>query len=430
MKADLPRVVCVGVSHLTAPVEVREKLAFGADELPFALAAASRHADGVVILSTCNRTELYAAVRGREADGAPLIDLLNGLKEADVPASCFYVLRHLDAVRHLFRVAAGIESMVLGEHQILGQVRDAMSAATQARTLDGVLSQTFHSAISVGRRARTETGISRQAVSVSSAAVALARESLGDLAGKTILVISAGETGKLAAKSLAHYARSKIIVANRTPDRALALVEELGSDAEAVPLTDVPRALAEADIVISGTSAEGFIITPVQVREVMAQRAGRSLLFIDIAVPRDVDPTVAAIQGVHLYDIDDLEAVAAKGMEGRQAEVKRVEAIVEAEVQNFARWWSSLDVVPVIAALRERAENIRRQEMEKALRRIPGLDAEARRRIEAMTNAIVKKMLDRPIARLKDGADKALYMDALQDLFDVHPERASRNRKS
>lgn len=429
MKADLPSLVCVGISHLTAPVEVREKLAFGADELPFALAAASRRFSGAVILSTCNRTELYASVSEGQAQPRALIEFINGLKETEVDATLFYCLTHADAVRHLFRVAAGIESMVLGEYQILGQVRDAMSAATRAGTLDGVLSRAFHSAVSVGRRARVETAISRQAVSVSSAAVALARRSLGDLAGKTVLVISAGETGKLAAKSLAHHARSRIIVANRHPERALELVEELGADAEAVPLTDLRRALAEADIVISGTSAEGFVVGAADVREVMARRPERGLLFIDIAVPRDVDPAVAEIDGVHLYDIDDLEAVAASGLEGRQAEVGRVERIVEEEVEDFLRWWGSLDVVPVIAALRERAEAIRRQELEKTLKRMPHLDDEARRRIEAMTNAIVKKMLDRPIARLKDGADKALYMDALQDLFDVHPKRGERSPK-
>lgn len=427
MKADIPSLVCVGISHLTAPVEVREKLAFGPDELPFALAAASRRFNGAAILSTCNRTELYASVSDPRANSGVLIEFINGLKETRVDPALFYRLTHGEAVRHLFRVAAGIESMVLGEYQILGQVRDAMSVATKAGTLDGVLSRAFHSAISVGRRARAETAISRQAASISSAAVALARRSLGDLAGKTILVISAGETGKLAAKSLAHHARSRIIVANRHPGRAIALVDELGADAEAVPLTELPRALAEADIVISSTSAEGFVVGAADVREVMARRPERGLLFIDIAVPRDVDPRVAEIEGVHLYDIDDLEAVVASGLEGRQAEVGRVERIIEEEVDDFLRWWGSLDVVPVIAALRERAEAIRRQELEKTLRRMPDLDDEAKSRIEAMTNAIVKKMLDRPIARLKDGADKALYMDALQDLFDVHPKRGNRS---
>ncbi len=428
MKHEPAVLTCVGLNYMTVPVEVREKLAFSSGELPEALAVARRRLRGAVLLSTCNRTELYAFAPDDPSEAGRLVGMLNGLKGTALDASLFYSSRHADAVRHLFRVACGIDSMVLGESQILGQVRDAMSAATKAETLDGVLSRVFHSAIGVGRRARIETAIGREAVSVSSAAVALARQFLGDLAGKTVLVISAGATGKLAAKSLAHYARSRILVANRTGERASELVDELGESAEAVSLDDVARALSEVDIVISGTSAEGFIVGPDIVRPVMASRGGRELLFIDIAVPRDIDPAVRELPGVHLCDIDDIEAVAASGMEGRQAEVHRVESIIEEEVQSFIQWWSSLDVLPVIAALRGRAEVIRQQELERTLKRLPDLDDESRRRIEAMTTAIVKKMLDRPIARLKNGSDKALYMDALQDLFDVHPGRAEKAR--
>lgn len=428
MKSGPPVLTCVGLNYLTVPVEVREKLAFSADELPGALAAARRQFRGAVLLSTCNRTEFYAFAPNDPAEAVRLAGMLNGFKGTALDASLFYSMRHDGAVRHLFRVACGIDSMVLGESQILGQVRDAMSAATKAETLDGVLSRVFHSAIGAGRRARIETAIGREAVSVSSAAVALARQFLGDLAGKTILVISAGTTGKLAAKSLAHYARSRILVANRSGERASELVDELGDSAEAVSMDDVARALSEADIVISGTSAEGFIVGPDVVSQVMESRRGRGLLFIDIAVPRDIDPAVREIPGVHLCDIDDVEAVAASGMEGRQAEVHRVEAIIEEEVQSFLQWWSTLDVLPVIAALRGRAEVIRQHEVERALKRLPDLDGESRRRIEAMTTAIVKKMLDRPIARLKNGSDRALYMDALQDLFDVHPEPAEKAR--
>lgn len=422
MKSRL--VTCVGINHLTSPVEERETLAFSPEELEPHLKRLNAGNAGAVILSTCNRTELYTTVpRG---EGPALIAALNAAKGARVDPSHFYVLQHGEAVEHLFRVAAGIESMVLGESQILGQVREAMAIATQAGTLNGVLSRVFHSAIAVGKRARTETHIGRHAVSVSSAAVALARKHTGGLEDKTVLVISAGSTGKLAARSIAQRSGARIIVANRTAERALDVAAEIGPEACGVPLSKLPEVLPRADVVISGTGAEGFVLGPELVGPAARGRNGRGLLLIDIAVPRDIDPAVRDIPGVRLFDIDDVEAVARVGLNGRQAEVKRVEAIVAAETADFLAWWDHLDVVPVISALRQRAEAIRLQELERTLKRLPQLDEESRRRIEAMTTAIVKKMLDRPIARLKDGADKALYMDALQDLFDVHPGQRSR----
>jgi glutamyl-tRNA reductase len=412
------------LSHQTSPVEEREQLAFSPDETAEAVAQLGKALGGAVLLSTCNRTEVYATLpRGPEVS-AEIISLLNAVKGTSVEVGQFYCYQHSDAIRHLFRVAAGIDSMVLGESQILGQVRDAMSAATQAGTLNGVLSKLFHSAVSAGKRARTETHISRHAVSVGSAAVTLARSTLGDLDGKTVLVISAGSMGKLAARALAESGGARVVVANRTLKRAEELAVEIGPTTRAVALSNIQTALGDADIVISGSAAEGFIVGPEDVRPVMAPRNGRGLLFIDIAVPRDIDPAVSEIRGVHLLDIDDIEAVTASGLNGRQKEVERVSAIVEEEVIEFIEWWRSLDVVPVIAALRERAEEIRRREVERTLGRLSDLDEESRRRIEAMTAAIVKKMLDRPIARLKDGADKGLYMEALEDLFDLPGRQA------
>ncbi|TMB98458.1 MAG: glutamyl-tRNA reductase [Chloroflexi bacterium] len=420
-------VSCAGVNHNTSPVEERERLAFTADELPPALLSAGGEVDGAVILSTCNRTELYATVPPGQAQG--LAKLLNRLKGTGIDASHFYLLEHEDAVGHLFSVAAGIDSMVLGESQILGQVRDAMSAATQAGTLNGVLSRVFHSAIAAGKRARSETEIGRHAISISSAAVALARRHAGDLRDKTILVLSAGSTGKLAARSLAESSGARILIANRTAEKAQLLAEEIGGAARGVPLERLNEGLAEADVVITGTGAGGFVLGPEQLAVPVSRRNGRGLLLIDVAVPRDIDPAVRRIPNVSLFDIDDVESEAESGRTVRQAEVQRVQAIVEEEVAGFLAWWESLDVVPVISALRERAEEIRRAELARALRRLPDLDDESRRRIEAMTSAIVKKMLDRPIARLKDGADKALYMEALEDLFDLHPSPAPSHGK-
>ncbi|MEX0682589.1 MAG: glutamyl-tRNA reductase [Dehalococcoidia bacterium] len=410
-------VTCVGLNHVTSPIEERETLAFTRDELRELLPRIAPELDGAVILSTSNPTEIYTTAPAGE--GPDLIRLLNDAKGAAVSNDHFYVLQHAAAVAQLFRVASGIDSMVLGESQILGQVREAMSIATDAETLNGTLSHVFHSAIHVGKRARSETNIGSHAVSVGSAAVSLAKNSLGDLTGKTVLVISAGSMGKLAARALAQQTRSHILVANRTRGRAAQLAQQLGPDTEAIDFDHLDEALATSDIVISGTSAEGFILRPDDVRPVMDARADRSLLFIDIAVPRDIDPAVRDIAGVHLCDIDDIEAVTNEGWSGRQAEVEKVEGIVGAEVAAFEDWWRSLDVVPVISALRQRAEAIRVHEVERTLGKMK-LNNGDRERIEAMTAAIVKKMLDRPIARLKDGADKGLYMEALEDLFDIH----------
>ena len=419
MKSEQTVVTVVGLNHQTSPVEEREQLAFSSEEMAAAVARLGEALGGAVLLSTCNRTEIYATLTGGPSNTALLISMLNGVKGTAIDTSRFYAYQHAEAARHLFRVSAGIDSMVLGESQILGQVREAMSAATQAGTLNGTLSRLFHSAISAGKRARTETHIGRHAVSVGSATVTLARNRLGDLASKTVLVISAGSMGKLAARALAETGGAQIVVANRTLQRARELAAEMGRAAGAVALSDLSGALAGADIVISGTAADGFIVGPRDVQPVMAGRNGRGLLFIDIAVPRDINPAVGEIAGVHLFDIDDIEAVTASGMNGRQHEVERVEAIIEEEVSAFLDWWRSLDAVPVIAALRERADAIRRKEVERTLARLSDLDEESRQRIEAMTAAIVKKMLDRPIARLKDGVDKGLYMEALEDLFDL-----------
>jgi len=426
MKSEQTVVTVVGLNHQTSPVEERERLAFSGEETAEAVARLGNALGGAVLLSTCNRTELYATMPEAPAHTELLITLLNGVKGTAIDSSRFYAYQHDAAARHLFRVSAGIDSMVLGESQILGQVREAMSTATHAGTLNGTLSKLFHCAIGAGKRARTETQIGRHAVSVGSAAVDLARKRLGDLAGKTVLVISAGSMGKLAAKALADASGAEIVVANRTLQRARELAAEMGRTAGAVALSDLAVALEAADIVVSGTAADGYIVGPSEVEPGMAGRNGRGLLFIDIAVPRDVEPAVGEIPGVHLFDIDDIEAVTASGLNGREREVARVEAIIDEEVTAFLDWWGSLDVVPVIAALRERADVIRRTEVERTLGRLPELDEDSRQRIEAMTAAIVKKMLDRPIARLKDGADKGLYMEALEDLFDLPTAQSHR----
>ncbi len=426
MKREALVVTCVGLNHRTAPVEEREKVAFSAEDLPDALNRLHAELGNAVVISTCNRTELYATTAGGAHEADRLLDALAACKGAQLHPRLTYFLSHDEAVRHMFRVACGIDSMVLGESQILGQVRDAMSAATQAGSLNGVLSRLLHSALRVGKRARSQTNIGRYAVSVSSAAVALARQTVGTLEGKTVLVISAGSTGELAASSLAESGAERILVTNCTPQRAAALARKIGG--KTVPFSRLPRALAESDIVISGTGAGEFILRPETVASAAANRNGNDLLLLDVAVPRDIDPAVRELSGVRLFDIDDIEAVSRANLRGRRREVLRVEAHVEDEVEGFMNWWRSLNVVPVIAALRERAEEIRGRELERTLRRLPGLDDEQRERIEAMTRAIVKKMLDSPIARLKDGVDRGLYMEALEDLFEVRSTPSRKRR--
>lgn len=419
MKRESLVVTCVGLNHRTAPLPEREKLTFSTEELPAVLSRLHDEFGAAVILSTCNRTELYVTTDGDVSQAERLLGSLAACKGTQVHPRLTYFLAHDEAVRHLFRVAAGVDSMVLGESQILGQVRDAMSAATEAGSLNGVLSRLLHSAIRVGKRARSQTDIGRYCVSVSSAAVALARQTVGTLEERTVLVISAGSTGELAAHSLAECGAARILVTNRTAERATALAGEIGG--QAVPFSRLAWALAESDIVISGTGADQFILGPEQIASTVTNRDGRELVLIDIAVPRDVDPAVGQLPGVRLFDIDDIQAVSRAGMRGRRRQVLRVEAHVEDEVDDFMDWWRSLDVLPAITALRQRAEDVRRRELERTLRGLPDLDDEHRARIEAMSRAIVKKMLDRPIARLKDGADSGLYVEALRDLFGVRP---------
>lgn len=426
MKRERNVVTCLGLNHRTAQVAEREQVAYSPEELPAALAHIRDDLGSAFVLSTCNRTELYTTTDGGVSNAQRLLRALSATKDAQIAARRTYFLAHEEAVRHLFRVASGVDSMVLGESQILGQVRDALSAATQAGSLNGVLSRLVHSALRVGKRARAQTNIGRFTVSVSSAAVALAGRTLGSLADRTVLVISAGSTGELAAKALAESGAGRILVTNRTPERAAALAAEIGG--QPVEFAGLASLLAETDVVISGSGAGGFILGPEQVAPAAAGRNGTDLVLIDVAVPRDIDPAVGDLPRVRLFDIDDVQEVSRAGMRGRRREVLRVEAHIEDEMADFMAWWRTLDVVPVISALRDRAESVRLRELERGLRGLSGLDGPERDRIEALTRAIVNKLLDRPIARLKDGAENGLYIEALQDLFGTRPDGRSQER--
>ncbi len=419
------KLALIGTSHKLAPVEVRERVALdgsGAAAVARSLGDAGLEA---VCLSTCNRTELYVvAPEGAEARKAAA-DALAGLADGDLGAH-LYRLTDEAAALHLFRVAAGLDSMVPGEGEILGQVR----AAYERGACGPVLDRLFRGALHAGRKARAETAIGESPASVSAAAAALAQQVFGELDGRRILIVGAGKVGELAARNLRSRGAEVAFVANRTFDRAAELAERLGS--EPLPLEDVGDELARADVVLSSTSAPGFVITRAQVEAGIAGRRGAPLFLIDLAVPRDVEPSVAELEGCFLYDIDDLEAVVADSLAGRRREAERAETIVAAEAVRFRDWLASLDVVPAIASLREHAEAIRSAELAKAEGRLGGLSESERRTVESLTSQIVNKLLHAPIVRAKESAARegVGYADALRHLFgldedgrDAHPRR-------
>jgi glutamyl-tRNA reductase len=406
-------IVLVGISHHQAPVELRERAALDrvrAAELAATLAGAHSEA---VCLSTCNRTELYLA--DESADGAEekAEAALLALEPELGPA--LYRLRDEDAALHLFRVAAGLDSMIPGEGEILGQVRSAYEAGSTGSLLDRLFRQALHA----GRKARTETAIGESPASISSAAAALAEQVFGELEGRTVLVAGAGDVGELAIKNFVSRGATIAFVANRTLERAQELTRQFGG--EPVALGEVQDKLVHADVVLSSTSAPGWILTREQVERTLAARKGRPLFLIDLAVPRDLDPGIHELDDCYLYDVDDLEAVVADTLAGRRREGERAEVIVAGEADRFRAWQASLEVVPAITSLRARAEEIRDAE----LRRAKLNDAE-RRAAESVTAAVLNKLLHLPTIRMKQAAaaaDGVIYADAVRHLFGLEDER-------
>lgn len=418
------RVALIGISHKTVPVSLRERFAFSSEELPRALARLRRAVGNGVVLSTCNRTELYYVTKSGQAkydQAARLLAAMSRVPSDELAGRCYFLL-HEDAIRHLHRVAAGLESMAVGETEILGQVRTAFVAACEAGCANPLLTRLFHAAIRAGRRARAETFIGRYAASVSSTAVTLAKAILGDLSDRTVLVVGAGEAGKLTAHSLSKAGACRMLVANRTYGRAAQQAALLGG--RAVPFAWLPQALEESDIVISCSGAPSFVVREEMVAAAMARRDGRPLVLIDIAVPRDIDPAVKDFPGVHLYDIDDLQAVSTANLRKRRKELSKVEAIVEEEVSRFLAWWHSLKVIPTITALRGQVEGMRQRELAKTFARLPHLAEEDRESIEALTGAIVKKVLHEPLVHLRDRGEDEDYLEVVRDLFGLDEGRA------
>ena len=406
-------VVLVGISHHEAPIELRERAALDPQRAADLAATLARNDAEAVCLSTCNRTELYLAHESPDAAEEKAEAALLALESELGPA--LYRKRDDEAALHLFRVAAGLDSMIPGEGEILGQVRTAYDAGATGPLLDRL----FRQALQAGRKARTETAIGESPASISSAAAALAEQVFGDLRGRTVLVAGAGEVGELAAKSLVSRGATIAFVANRTIERAAELTMRYGG--EAVALDQVPVQLHHADVLLSSTSASGWILTRDDVESTLAARRGRPLFLIDLAVPRDLDPAIHELDGCYLYDIDDLEAVVAETLAGRRREAERAEAIVAQEAEKFRAWQASLDVVPAITSLRARAEQIREAELRRA-----NLSGAERRAAESVTSAVLNKLLHLPTVRMKQAAaaaDGVIYADAVRHLFGLEDER-------
>jgi glutamyl-tRNA reductase len=401
-------IVVVGVSHRTAPLEVREALAFPKDHLPEALARAREEAnlEEAMILSTCNRVEVYGRPRTADGDATRnVLDFLARYHGRPALGEAAYRLAGDEAVRHAFRVAASLESMVVGEPQILGQVKEAYQAAEGAGTLGSTLNALRNRSLAAAKRARSETGIGKNAVSISHVAVELARKIFGELKDKNVLLVGAGKMSQLAARHLVRSGARATVLGGRTFEKASELAAALGG--KAAPFESLRDELATADIVISGTGAAGLVIRQEDVEAARAARSGRHgrpLFLIDIAVPRDVEPSVARLGGVFLYDLDDLRAVADANLRERRKEAAAAEALIDREVGEFLDWFRARDAVPVLVALRARAEEIRRAELEKARRRMGHLTPEQEQAIDAATTAIVNKLLHSPMIHLKEAA--------------------------
>ena len=426
--------IIVGLSHKTAPVEIREKLSFPSQTIgePLNRLCTSYGINEGVIISTCNRVEIFAVTQ----------DIEKGLRQVKRFISDYHNIpmegldEHLytytseDAARHIFRVASGLDSMVLGEPQIFGQVKDAYGYALQHRTAGVIINKLFHKAFSVAKRIRTETKIGSSAVSISYAAVELAKKIFGTLEGKSVMLIGAGEMAELAAKHLLSNGVQEIIVANRTYERAIEMAK--GFNGTPIMFREFPHYLKRVDIVIASTAAPKYIIRPEQIDEVIKERKNRSMFFIDISVPRNVDPLINNIDNIYLYNVDDLQGVVEANMKERAKEARAAEVIIDEEIENFYKWVKSLDVVPTIVALKKKIEDIRKGEVEKALSGLNGLQEKDIQVIDAMTKAIVNKIVHDPVTHLKKEANKVegdFYIEAARRLFDLNTEEVEVEKK-
>ena len=419
------QILLIGVNHKTAPLHVREAVSFSKDQLAAALPELRRSVGEGLILSTCNRTEVYATADDPESAAASAGRFLSTFHGVPHDSLTPHLRQLLDdeAVHHLFRVASGLDSMIIGESQILGQVRDALTAASEANSVDTPLVGLFHAAVRTGRRAREETDIGRNALSISYAGVTLASNVLGGLEGRKALLIGAGEAGKLVAVALRNSGVGDLLIANRTTARSTELASELAGNV--VNFDSIQDALGQVDIAIVATDAPEYVISRAMLQQSLAAtRPDRTVFIFDLAVPRDVEPSAGDLPGVKLFNIDDLASIAEDNQRKRQHAADDAERIVQEELRRFMGWWGSLDAEPMIRELRLRAESVREQELDRAVKNMPGLSDDDRRVLEALTRSIVNRLLHDPTVFLKNRATKS-ELDAARLLFGLWGDDAA-----
>ncbi|TGE34453.1 glutamyl-tRNA reductase [Desulfosporosinus sp. Sb-LF] len=427
--------VAIGLNHRSAPVEIREKMSFHPSQMKEVLRELKSYPglEGVVILSTCNRTEVYAATTNVEVGIISIKKFLadhHGIEEKLLD-QYLYVHTLYDAVRHLFRVTSGLDSMVRGETQILGQVANAYEQASHAEVTNKAINVFFQTALAVGKRIRTETLIDQHPVSISYTAVELAKQQFGELNGKGILIMGAGEMSTLTAKNLVAAGASTVLVSNRSYEKAIILANEFSG--RAVRFDDMDQYLEEVDIVISATASTHFVLLPERMQEVMSKRQGRPMLLIDIAVPRDIHPEVGDIPLITLFDIDDLRGVIDRHHQEREIAALSAEKIVDEEMHLFLKWHNSLFVVPTIVALQQKGQQIKELQLNRALERLGGLTPKQEKHVRSMANSIVNHLLHIPITNLKEYATTSqghLYTEILQNLFDLDVEEETKRQVS
>lgn len=427
-------IIIVGLSHKTAPVEIREKLSFPEQTIAATLKkmCSNYGINEGVIVSTCNRVEVFAIAPDIEKGLWQVKRFLSDHHNIPLDAldEHLYTFTGEDAVRHLFRVSAGLDSMVLGEPQIFGQIKDAYGYAIQHGTAGIIINKLFHKAFSVAKRIRTETKIGESAVSISYAAVELAKKIFGTMESKVAMLIGAGDMAELAARHLLGSGIKEIIVANRTYEKSVEMARAFNG--APIMFREFTHYLKKVDVVIVSTAAPKFIIHPEQIEEVIKERKNKPMFFIDISVPRNVDPLVNNIDNVYVYDIDDLQGVVAANIKERHKEAEEAEGIIKEEVEGFYRWIKSLDVVPTIIALRKKFDEIKDEELEEALSSLKGLSDEQVKTIEKMADAIIKKIMHDPVAHLKKESNKVegdFYIEAARKLFDLDKEEEEETKK-
>jgi glutamyl-tRNA reductase len=412
-----------GINHQTAPLAIRERAAINSGRLNDSLLLLRSHIPQGVILSTCNRTEIYTVNASNEETNAKTgLDFLKVMLEVpdDQLPNYIYTHRDTEAAMHLFRVTSGLESMVVGEYEVLGQVRQALEAAEKMGTVNLPLRHTFQSAIRTGRLVREQTGISRNALSVSSAAVDLAADIVGDMKKCIMLIIGAGEAGRLVAQVAVKRGVSQIVIASRTKERAQSLASILNG--MPTDLHDLDRELTTTNIVVTCADAPHRILGFDRVEAVMKKRPYLPLVIIDIAIPRNVEPEVSNIKGVFLYNIDDLTGIAKRNRKQRENEIQRAEQIITDEVSKFDSWWHDLEIRPLVGALMSRAEEIRLAQLNKTLKRLPPLSDEQRQNLEAMTKSIITKILKEPVQYLKTNGNSR-QTEFVKQLFNLKAEK-------